>query len=221
MWNGLRGRDHTGGDPGCAGGQRPDRGSVAQVGTQAAISPRRAPKAAFPAGSPIPAGTQSSGPREARPHSLRSSATTLSRSPAHCRAATDLVRTAQSERSGPRVPSAPTAVCPSFPRVPQVLPAPDPPLNRDTRTRSLPQPPAGGSAKHHPPWPPATPLKFVSQDLGGRKELVWQGSRRNERGPSLPPDRPPGVRGVVNGGGEGASALGAQASGTPASALGG
>lgn len=43
---------------------------------------------------------------------------------------------------------------------------------------------------------------------------MWQSSRRNERGPSLPPNRPPGGRGVVDGGREGASALGAQASGT-------
>lgn len=126
--------------------------------------------------------------------------------------------TAQTERaasaaapgSQPRPSGLPfLSPCPSGP------PRPRSGLNKDIRVRSLLQPPTRVSAKHHPGHGRPRRLRgLFPRTLGAEKRLVWQGSRRNERGPSLPPNRPPGGRGVVDGGREGASALGAQASGT-------
>lgn len=156
------------------------------------------------------------------PHSPRTSAITLPWSSAHCRAA-DLAWTAQTERAtsaaAPGSQPPPSGLPFLSPR-PSGPPCPRSGLNKDFRARSLPQPSTGVSAKHHPGHGRPRRLRgLFPRTLGAEKRLVWQGSRRNERGPSLPPNRPPGGRGVVDGGREGTSALGAQASGTQVRAL--
>lgn len=119
-----------------------------------------------------PPGLRNQGP--AKP-AVRSSVANTSCIPAHYSAATNLVRTAQTEsareRSGRQVSSAPTAACSSFPRVPQVFAAPGPSLNRGHQSL-LPPAALGWRLRKAPPGPrpPATSLRFVSQDLGGRKE---------------------------------------------------
>lgn len=123
------------------------------------------------------------------PHSPRTSATTLPGSSAHCRA-TDLVWTAQTERAASAVAPGsqpPPSGLPFLSPGPSSPPRPRSGLNKDIRACSLPQPPTGVSAKHHPGHVRADVSEVCFPGpWGAEKKLVWQGSRRNERGPSLP-----------------------------------